>query len=359
MNKFETDTLLLPVIGESPAGENIEYDLVYSEIREARQNDPDYMSQGEWAVSEPRRADWRKVRKLCEVTLRNKSKDLQISCWYVESLTHLYALEGMYCGLEYLAKFISQYWTTCWPSTEEGQEIRYSKLVRLDMDLSNYLKTYPLLEDKEITLSEWYKALAFEHSASLSEKGKEKFIESEGNHSVESFNKSVGKYNTRKINEQFLQFFDLPDKIDEIESFYFFHTHEDIHHIFVKTRHTISEITELLSRFLPQDVQDNNTVSSLSIDPGSRETTKVLTPAEQQEFYASLTSSIDKEMSREKAIEQLEEIAIFFRQSEPTSPVPYLLERAVRWSKMTMSEWLEELLKDNDSVEQINRVLKG
>ena len=64
-------------------------------------------------------------------------------------------------------------------------------------------------------------------------------------------------------------------------------------------------------------------------------------------------------MSREKAIEQLEEIAIFFRQSEPTSPVPYLLERAVRWSKMTMSEWLEELLKDNDSVEQINRVLKG
>ena len=35
MNKFETDTLLLPVIGESPAGEDIEYDPVYSEIREA------------------------------------------------------------------------------------------------------------------------------------------------------------------------------------------------------------------------------------------------------------------------------------------------------------------------------------
>lgn len=136
MNKFETDTLLLPVIGESPAGDDIEYDPVYSEIREARQNDPDYMFQGEWAVSEPRRADWRKVRKLCEVTLRNKSKDLQISCWYVESLTHLYALEGMRCGLEYLAKFISQYWTACWPSQEEGLEIRYSKLVRLDIELS-------------------------------------------------------------------------------------------------------------------------------------------------------------------------------------------------------------------------------
>ncbi|EEW3310751.1 type VI secretion system protein TssA [Escherichia coli] len=358
MNKFETDTLLLPVIGESPAGEDIEYDPVYSEIREARQNDPDYMSQGEWAVSEPRRADWRKVRKLCEVTLRNKSKDLQISCWYVESLTQLYSLKGLHCGLEYLAKFISQYWTICWPSHEEGPEIRYSKLVRLDMDLSEYLKSCPLLDDKEITLAEWYKALAFEHGASLSEEGKEKLIESEGDHSVEAFKKSVGKYNTRKISEQFLKFSDLPDKIDEIESFYFFHTHEDIHHIFAKTRHTISEITELLSRFLPQDVQDTNAVSPLSVEPGSRETDRTL-PAEQQAFYAALTPSTDKEMTREKAIEQLEKIAIFFRQSEPTSPVPYLLERAVRWSTMTMSEWLEELLKDNDSVEQINRVLKG
>ncbi|EBX2373816.1 type VI secretion system protein TssA [Salmonella enterica subsp. enterica serovar Typhimurium] len=358
MNKFETDTLLLPVIGESPAGDDIEYDPVYSEIREARQNDPDYMFQGEWAVSEPRRADWRKVRKLCEVTLRNKSKDLQISCWYVESLTHLYALEGMRCGLEYLAKFISQYWTACWPSQEEGLEIRYSKLVRLDIDLSEYLKAYPLLDDKEITLSKWYKALSFEHGTSLSEDGKEKLIESEGEHSVESFKKSVGKYNTRKINELFIQFSDLADKIDEVESFYFFHTHENIHHIFAKTRSTISEIIELLSRFLPQDVQDNNAVSPLLVELKSWDTSKML-PAEQQEFYAALTHSTDKEMTREKAVEQLEKIAIFFRQSEPTSPVPYLLERAVRWSTMTMSEWLEELLKDNDSVEQINRVLKG
>ncbi len=62
----------LPVIGESPAGDDIEYDPRIARWA-ARQNDPDYMSQGEWAVSEPRRADWRKVSKLCEVTLRNKS----------------------------------------------------------------------------------------------------------------------------------------------------------------------------------------------------------------------------------------------------------------------------------------------
>ncbi len=92
-----------------------------------------------------------------------------------ETVNAFYGLTG---DVEYLAKFISQYWTICWPSHEEGPEIRYSKLVRLDMDLSEYLKSSPLLDDKEITLAEWYKALAFEHGASLSEEGKEKLIES-------------------------------------------------------------------------------------------------------------------------------------------------------------------------------------
>ncbi|MCW7226496.1 hypothetical protein OHD50_27280 [Escherichia coli] len=35
-------------------------------------------------------------------------------------------------------------------------------------------------------------------------------------------------------------------------------------------------------------------------------------PAEQQAFYAALTPSTDKEMTREKAIEQLEKNSYFF-----------------------------------------------
>ncbi|HCS5668273.1 TPA: type VI secretion system protein TssA, partial [Escherichia coli] len=272
---------------------------------------------------------------------------------------HLYALEGMHCGLEYLAKFISQYWTTCWPSLEEGHEVRYSKLLRLDTDLSDYLKVYPLLEDKEITLSKWYKSLAFEHGASLFEDGKKKLIESEGDHSVELFKKSVGKYPSHKISEQLIQLQGLPDKLDELESFYFFHTNEDIHNIFNKTRHAINDIIELLSRFLNQEVPGSNLLSEYSAKQECKGIRKESISVEQNTFYTTLKNTMDNNMSREKAIEQLENIAIFFRQSEPTSPVPYLIERAVRWSTMTMSEWLEELLKDNDTIEQINRILKG
>ena len=38
------------------------------------------------------------------------------------------------------------------------------------------------------------------------------------------------------------------------------------------------------------------------------------------------------------------QVADFFRRTEPHSPIPYLLEQAVRWGKMPLAELLNELL---------------
>lgn len=352
MNELKTDKLLQPIGADSPTGYDIEYDPVYAEIRDARQNDPDYIVQGEWAVSEPRRADWKKVRRLCEHVLLYQSKDIQVSCWYVEALTKLYGLEGMRQGLGFLAKFISIFWSACWPSHDEGLEIRYSKLVRLDGDLSDILKEYPLLGNKEITHSNWYKALSFEHSASISAERREEIIATEGNKSVEAYRKAVCNYSSQDIRKQLVQFYDLPTGLDEVEACYFFHTHEDIHKIFSKTRQTISELTEILCRFLPQEEMDNKPLKN-DVENGDSSSLFV------QDLCLSESVMPVTSMTRDNAVEKLENIAQFFRQTEPTSPVPYLLERAVRWSKMSMAEWLEELLIDEASMEQINRILKG
>jgi len=64
-------------------------------------------------------------------------------------------------------------------------------------------------------------------------------------------------------------------------------------------------------------------------------------------------------MSRDLAISHMLTIAHFFRQSEPSSPVPFLMERAARWAGMTLTEWLEEMLEDKSSMRDINKVLKG
>ncbi|WP_198376680.1 hypothetical protein [Neoroseomonas rubea] len=50
--------------------------------------------------------------------------------------------------------------------------------------------------------------------------------------------------------------------------------------------------------------------------------------------------------TREDAIKQLEEIAAFFRKTEPHSPLAFTLDDAVRRARMPLPELLAEVLPD-------------
>ncbi|MDG9918563.1 type VI secretion system protein TssA, partial [Pseudomonas juntendi] len=47
----------------------------------------------------------------------------------------------------------------------------------------------------------------------------------------------------------------------------------------------------------------------------------------------------------------------FFKQTEPQSPVPYLIERAIKWGNMPLEGWLSDVIKDSNVVDNIRDVL--
>ena len=49
---------------------------------------------------------------------------------------------------------------------------------------------------------------------------------------------------------------------------------------------------------------------------------------------------------RESAMRTLLSVADYFRRTEPQSPLPYLLERAVRWGRMSLGDLLGEVILD-------------
>ena len=53
--------------------------------------------------------------------------------------------------------------------------------------------------------------------------------------------------------------------------------------------------------------------------------------------------------SREQAINQLQSVADFFRETEPHSPVSYTIEQVIRWCGMPLPELLAELISDGDA----------
>jgi type VI secretion system protein ImpA len=60
---------------------------------------------------------------------------------------------------------------------------------------------------------------------------------------------------------------------------------------------------------------------------------------------------------RSDAIQRLLAVAAYFRRTEPHSPVPYLVQRAVHWANLPLEQWLQYVIHDTTSLESIRETL--
>ena len=111
------EAILAPIPGENPAGESLRYDPVYDEIKEARRAD-DILEQGDWQ-HEIKTSDWDKVFDLSVSVLTERTKDIQIGAWLLESLTTTEGFEGLHAGLRIMTGFLQQFWEHVYPVIED------------------------------------------------------------------------------------------------------------------------------------------------------------------------------------------------------------------------------------------------
>ncbi len=348
---IDVEQLLAPVSNDQPAGRNIEYEQVYNEIREARESDPDYLPQGEWAT-ELRKADWGKVVRLSSQVLRKESKDLQVACWLIEGLSQQNGINGLLEGVGFMTPFVQTYWQNGWPVLDEdGIAIRHGMINRLDRQLAQMLHCYPLFGQMESTLDHWRKVLAYQHRVTMkpesaAERG------SEDDFSMDTFNRWAATLDSQKIAAQSEVLRQVETALDQFEATYAqLNPHADSLAM-GQVRNATAEMQEFVKRLFDRVAPAYDDVMTLN----------VLTPYDNEPDTdpRSLMNNTQKQtMSRDLAISQMLTIAHFFRQTEPSSPVPFLMERAARWAAMTLTEWLEEMLQDDSSMRDINNVLKG
>src|SRR5580658_8918437 len=96
------EDLLTPIAGENPAGENLYYDKVFDQVKEARREDEDDLPEGEWERSQKKKADHRAVIKLASEALAKRSKDLRLAGWLVESHLRVEGFPALAPGIELL-----------------------------------------------------------------------------------------------------------------------------------------------------------------------------------------------------------------------------------------------------------------
>ena len=353
----DLDALLAPIPGGNPAGESQQYTGLYDEIREARRSD-DQLDQGDWK-REPKVADWAETELLAADALANRTKDLQVCAWLAEALVKLHGFAGLRDALRLTRHIIEQYWDGLYPEQDEGDfEGRANAITWLERQAAAALREVPLTGAAGYSFNDWETASAFNVGPEVAEdvaaERRQRAAE-EGKITSEDWAKAKqvtprAFYETTfaLIGECWAAFTELDRAVDD----HFGRQTPGMGGLkkMLDTLRTQVEIIVREKRLLEPDPADPEADEAEGGGDGG-------SAAAASGGSAAAPAVAGPIKTRREAVARLTEVASFFRQTEPHSPVSYLVERAIKWSQMPLDAWLASVIKDGTVLDALRDTL--
>lgn len=357
VDEWDREALLAP-IGEQGTGEDLSFSLLMDQIKEARRADPTYLSQGEWQ-SDLKKSDWNEVINLSSQALAEQSKDLMLAGWLCEGLSHRDHFNGMAYGIELVAALCQRFWEPLYPTLEDGDEERSGRLSWLDTTLAGMVGEIPLLEGQEYGLARYEESRQVENLARNDRDAMEGAL-ADGKINAEIFQRSVVLTETDFLTERHAEIARCQQVLAELDETLTEHMGDQAPS-FNELKEILRECSQLIERVLnergiefggagaaPENAAPQEAPASSSIGMAAP------TPAAEAAPQAALRTT---PQTREEAFEMLNGVAQFFKGSEPHSPVPYLVERAVRWGRMPLEDWLRDVIREDHIIDGIRETL--
>ena len=344
-------TVLTPIEGEHPAGESLLYSPIYDSIQEARRHDDPSLPQGVWQT-QLKKADWESVREICLDALATRSKDLQLAVWLLEAWLHLDGFSGVTQGLRLIASLCEHFWDDLYPNIEGNDfDGRMAPLVWMNEKLSLQLKYIPITQPQSPDVlsyawADWESACHLEHIAQrLTAGGAAETDDSKATSA--RFRESAALSPTA--------FFvalrnDIYDAIGAATAL--------IHLLDAKAAGQAPSLAQFqdaltaIYRLIGDCLQDRGDVHTVDFD-----SPVAMPDASLPRAPSPSAAGGGPIRSRAEAYQRLAEAADYLIRTEPHSPTPYLIKRAVSWGGMTLTELLQEIVRDDRDLMEIYTLL--
>jgi type VI secretion system protein ImpA len=339
--RFETERLLSPISAEQPTGESLRYEGTYDRIAHLRREDDPSLDQGVWKA-DLKRAEWSRVAQTCLEAIETRSKDVQIAAWLLEAWIHMHGFCGLTEGLRLITELCDTYWEGLHPQIHgDDLEYRLAPLFWVDEKLPTAVRLVsitapPVDELPAYSLSDWEAA---------SRAAAARVRETAGTVTRARFQNTMTltpstwlSRTVREVDAALKALASLSTMLDARAGRHapsmseMRRTLDSIHALLVAALHERHDVPA--SDAVPEEANGDFTERS----PDNGEPRPIRTRAE--------------------AYQRLSEAAEFLLRTEPHSPVPHLVRRAVSWGSLSLDALLPELIRDNNQLAEILRLLQ-
>lgn len=345
---LDVDLLLRPIAGASPAGPNLRLiasDTSFRDIDELRREEDPSLAFG----GEAKRADWNGVIKACTGALAEKSKDLELAAWLVQALAHREGWPGLQAGLAFLPRLLAGYWDSLHPGWDEGEIVlpvraRPLSWLGTSHEFLSAVRALPLtaaLGDRPRSWRDYEDSRRIEAAGRSTDDSKFRELIDAGLTSPDQWQAALAGTDPAHLAAVGASIAACQAELRNLDALCS-DRFGDSAPYFTELGNLFVEIAEHLTRF----------AVAAPGAPVAAELTSELPVAAVARAAAAAGIA-----SREQAYRQLREAADFLRRTEPHSPVPALVDRAIRWGEMPFQQLFKDVIRDDSARRQIIELL--
>ena len=360
---MDVEQLLAPISDDQPQGIDIREDRSptsdYYTIKDARNTARATERTG--LFDDDVRAEallqWQPVLEKGQEILTNSSKDLEVATWMIEAAVRLYGFAGLRDGMTVLHGLVENFWDGVYPEPDEdGLETKVAPITGLNGDGAEGTLLAPVrncpvtAEGNKGEFTYFNYQQIYDASKITDDEKRADRYEALGN-TLEDITQTI-----TSTGDQF--YLDLVDDLEvcnekykELNNLLYEHCGHD--------SPPSSQLTNLLDevlravRFLCQDIIARaeaataveapvETLEEVSLEDDGRVVTQTIASTGATVIAGPVTN-------REQALNQLSDVAEYFRTYEPHTPMADGIDRIVRWGRMTVAELMMELMPEESS----------
>lgn len=352
---FVVDALLQPISDAAPCGEDLSFSSEMDAISEARRFEDRSLDQGEW-VRPIKEADWQFVAERCVALTTTKSKDLRLAVWFAEASAYRESFRGLGNGYRLLAGLCETFWDGLYPLPESDEyESRIGNLSWLLAKSVRMIQLMPLTEGRDTA----YSTADFE-SARIRDGQADKLaaagLPSEPGPKLADLdaarrNSSPEFHKVLLVDSRYCL-----ESLVQLEAVVDAHLKSDGPG-FSAARDALDGAVRTIARYAGEEdfgsvVGEAGSPAPALTDIGGPAYDQFSQPAES--FRRTSSGPLS---TRADALKQLQQVAKFFKDTEPHSPVAYLADKAAAWADMPLHSWLRAVIKDPASLAHIEDLL--